>query len=103
MWLTSIAITNQRPENLSKRTCGSLIPDIPNELFAKKAFRSKFTIGVNVVVEVPVGVVAAVPVTEGLAKTFMRQLAVAITCVKPTSPQLSGGVYGDSLSGMVVP
>ena len=46
----------------------------------------------KVVVEVPVGVVDAGPVTVGLVNTFMRVLAVAIICVVPTSPQLSGGV-----------
>ena len=73
------------------------MPLIPNEEFEKNALSSILAIALKVVVEVPVGVAEAVPVTEGLVNTFMRQFAVAITWVKPTSPQLSGGVYGDSL------
>ena len=46
----------------------------------------------RVVVDVPEGVVKGVLVTEGLLKTFILVFAVTITCVRPTSPQLSGGV-----------
>ena len=88
----SMATTNQRPESLSNLTCGSLIPDIFKDGFEKNTFKSTSITALSVAVLLPVEVVTAVPVTEGLLKTFMRQLAVAIICEKPTSPLLSGGV-----------
>src|SRR5512140_1853735 len=79
------------------------MPEIPKAELAKKAFSSILATAVKVVIELPVGVVTGVLVTEGLLNTFSRVFAVAITCVKPTSPQLSGGVKGDSRPGMAVP
>ena len=68
------------------------MPLIPRAEFEKNTLRSILATALKVVVELPVGVVEAGPVTEGLVKTFNLQLAVAIICVGPTSPQLSGGV-----------
>ena len=87
-----MATINQRPVSLSNLTCGSLMPLIPKAGLEKNTFRSKLSEVVSVVVLVPGSVVTGTPVTEGLLKIFIRQLAVAIICVKPTSPQLSGGV-----------
>ena len=86
-----MATINHLPVSLSNLTCGSLIPVIPKAEYVKNTLRSIFTTAVNVVVELPEGVVEDTP-TAGLVNTFMRVLAVAIICVVPTSPQLSGGV-----------
>ena len=73
------------------------MPLIPKRGLEKNMFKLTFNTLGNVVVLLPVGVVEGAPVTDGLVNTFIRVFAVAITWVNPTSPQLSGGVYGDSL------
>src|SRR5206468_9722870 len=76
--------TNHRPERRSYRTCGSDVPLVLPPTEAKK---------LSVVV-------LRDPITPDLLNTRILPLATAITCVGPTAPIESGGMYPESLSCM---